>query len=48
MSTQDISASKGEAFERITVLEALAEPTQAVGISRSNASTPTAADADDQ
>ncbi len=43
-----ISAQSIEGLGKITVLEALAEATEMVDISRSNASTVPAGDADDQ
>lgn len=46
---QEILAQReGEYGRRVTVLEALAEETERVGLSRSNQSTPSAGDADDQ
>lgn len=48
MNTQSPSAAQSDRRERMTVLEALAQKSNAVGLSRSNQSTPSAADADDQ
>lgn len=48
MASSDVDQFDESEGKRITVLEALAESTLAIGPSRSNQSTQAAADADDQ
>ena len=43
-----VAPAEQQAIGKITVFEALAEPAEYVGVSRSNQTTPSAADADDQ
>jgi hypothetical protein len=47
-TTQSTSAVRSTRPARVTAFEALAQKSNAVGLSRSNQSTPSAADADDQ
>ncbi len=48
MNTQVAHETQDDGFDRVTVLEALAVASQAVGPCRSNQTTRPAADADDQ